>query len=196
MRTMPAGLVSMVAAMVLAGCSVTIEGTASPVAAPAGTTAVPAPRGDLFADDAGRFGIVPPEGWVVDRSGRQGAAVLFLSRAPDRGPAGPFTANVNVLVAPSEGADLQATVLAARRELAGLPGYRPLEDEPVVLDGGVAAHLLGGTFSDSGFELRNLQVFAVDRGMAFVVTGTALSDTWADHGDVFDASLRTLTVDP
>lgn len=109
--------------------------------------------------------------------------------------AGTFSANINVLVSDAE-ADLDTTVLGARRTLLALGDYDSTSDEPSTLDDGTPVHVLGGTFTDpgSGFDLRNLQVFTVVDGAAVVVTGTALADTWAQYATTMDTSLRTLTV--
>jgi hypothetical protein len=197
MRVARAGVV-VVLAIVLGGCTVTVGGTplADPaVATPAGGSPAPPPDGELFVDPVGRFGLVPPPGWQVDTSGAQGTAVLFLAPDSDTTPDGAFAANINVLVVEGS-ADLADTVVSARREVRDLTGYSATADEPATLAGGVPAHVLGGVFADSGFELRNLQLFTVHEGTTVVATGTALAAVWEEYEALLDSSLRTLTVDP
>ena len=188
-----------VVALVLAGCSASVTGTAAPDPAAVGVPAPsvdPVPAGDRFSDAEGRFTIAPPKGWKADTSGAQGTAVVFVAPAPTRTNAGSFSANINVLVVPSN-ADLPSTVVGARNELRGLADYTSTADEDAALFGGTQAHLLGGTFTDkgSGLKLRNLQLFAVHGDATTVVTGTAAAQGWDAYAQVFDMALRTLTVD-
>ena len=95
---------------VLSGCASEVPG--NPVAEPgvvAGPAAAPAPAPGGFVDPQGRFGLVPPAGWVVDTSGASGTAALFLDPKPTPSDAGNFTANINVLIVPTAG-PLPATV--------------------------------------------------------------------------------------
>jgi hypothetical protein len=181
----------------LAGCSVSVQGTAAPepAAAAAAPVSGPAPSGDVFADAQGRFGLAPPAGWAVDTSGAQGTAVVFMEPQPAGSAAERFGANINVLVAQSP-ADLPSTIAGARQELRGLRGYTPTADEAVTLHDGTPAHILGGTFVDSasGLSLRNVQLFTVHGGTAIVATGTSSADAWGSYETVFNTSLRSLTV--
>ncbi|MEN3266165.1 hypothetical protein [Pseudonocardia sp.] len=181
----------------LAGCSVTVQGTAAPepAAASAAPASGPAPSGDVFADTQGRFGLAPPAGWAVDTSGTKGTAVVFMEPQPAGSAAERFGANINVLVVQTP-ADLSATIAGARQELQGLSGYTSTADEAVTLHDGTPAHILGGTFVDSAsrLSLRNVQLFTVHGGTAIVATGTSPADAWGSYGTVFDTSLRSLTV--
>lgn len=189
-----AAAVALATGLVLGACSTTVVGQAAPVAA---ALAPPQPAGEAFTDGTGRFRLVPPPGWTVDTTGTQGTAVRFVDPAAVTSTKKAFTANINVLVVRA-GVDLPVTVVGARKELTGLTGYRSTTDEPVTLQGGRPAHLLGGTFTDrkSGFELRNLQLFAVEKGTTFVVNGTAPALTWSTYAPMFDGALRSLTVSP
>jgi hypothetical protein len=187
-----------VVVLALTGCAVAVTGEPAPDPAAQGVatpTVDPVPAGVRFSDAGGRFTIGPPKGWKADTGGAQGTAVVFLAPTPTRTAGGSFTANINVLVVPSE-ADLPATVVGARRELRGLPAYTSTADQDAALLGGTQAHLLGGTFTDkaSGLTLRNLQLFAVSGGSTTVVTGTAAAQAWDAYAAVFDMALRTLTV--
>lgn len=195
---------ALAAAAALAGCTSEVPGTATaertggPAPSSAPSEAPTAPPEGLFVDAQGRFGLVPPDGWEVDASGQQGTAVVFRSTSVDTSPTdpGPFVANINVLVAPSAGATLAQTVVGARQELQAFEAYASTADEPVTLSDGTEAHVLGGTFTDSGFALQNLQLFTVAEGNTVVVTGTSLAATWPTNEAVLDGSLRTLTVNP
>jgi hypothetical protein len=189
--------VALAGAVGVAGCAVAVPGSpaADPAALPRPAPA-PRPPGPAFHDALDRFDLVPPPGWTVDTSGRQGTAVVFADPSATGAPQARFRANINVIVVPAR-TDLPGIVTGARREVRELAGYVPTADEPVTLPDGSAAHLLGGTYRDpgSGLVLRNLQLVAVHGGVeTVVVTGTALADTWDGYGPVFDTSLRSLTV--
>jgi hypothetical protein len=177
----------------LAGCTTTVSGIAAPDPA-ASAAAAPAQAGG-FSDARNRFRIAPPAGWTPDTSGGQNTAVVFRDPTPTRSGDLSFSANINVIVVPAT-ADLDATIVGARQELSGLPGYASTDDEAAVLPDGTPAHLLGGTFTDprSGAQLRNLQMFAVRGGSGVVATGTAPATSWASFAQPFDVALRTLTV--
>jgi hypothetical protein len=188
----------LVTGMALAACSTTVAGVAAPDRASGSSSAAPASAasGKPFQDAQGRFGLTPPAGWVIDNSGEQGTAVLFLEPRSAGTEARGFSANINVLVVPSP-ADLPTAVAGARQELTSLDGYDSTTDESVVLRDGTPAHLLGGTFVDpgSGLALRNEQLFAVHNGSAIVATGTSLAESWGSYEPVLDTALRSLTVD-
>ncbi|WP_433290029.1 LpqN/LpqT family lipoprotein [Pseudonocardia sp. CA-142604] len=188
----------LVAGMALAGCSTTVAGVAAPARASGSSSAAPAsaPSGKPFKDAQGRFTLNPPAKWVIDDSGEQGTAALFLEPRSAATEARGFSANINVLVVPSP-VDLSTAVTGARQELTSLDGYASTTDESLVLRDGTPAHLLGGTFVDpgSGLELRNEQLFAVHDGSAIVATGTSLADDWETYEPVLDTALRSLTVD-
>jgi hypothetical protein len=189
--------VVLVTAMALAACSTTVAGVAAPERVSGSPSApAPAPSGKPFDDAQGRFGLTPPAGWVLDNSGEQGTAVLFLEPRSAATETRGFSANINVLVVPSP-ADLPTAVAGARQELTSLDGYASTTDESVVLRDGTWAHLLGGTFVDpgSGLALRNEQLFAVHNGSAIVATGTSLAESWESYEPVLDTALRSLTVD-
>ncbi|HEY4421335.1 MAG TPA: hypothetical protein VGN22_17555 [Pseudonocardia sp.] len=187
----------LVTGMALAACSTTVAGVAAPERVSGSPSAAPAsaPSGKPFDDAQGRFGLTPPAGWVVDHSGEQATAALFLEPRSAATETRGFSANINVLVVPSP-ADLSDAVTGARQELTSLDGYASTIDESVVLRDGTPAHLLGGTFVDpgSGLALRNEQLFAMHDGSAIVATGTSLADYWESYEPVLDTALRSLTV--
>ncbi|HVH21011.1 MAG TPA: hypothetical protein VNA11_01000 [Pseudonocardia sp.] len=180
----------------LSGCAAKVPG--NPVAEPTVAAADPAHGPGAvaggFTDPTGRFGLVPPAGWVVDTSGASSTAALFLDPRPTPTDAGNFTANINVLIVPKAGA-LPDVVADAQREMSSLASYRALEDEPFPLADGHPGYLIGGRFDDpAGYPLRNIQLFSVQDDRTVVVTGTALAPAWEEFGPVFDAVLRTVSV--
>jgi hypothetical protein len=210
-----AAAVLLAGALALGGCATEVAGTAAPApevgsgsgastAAPQPTTEAPAPsgegqakQGDAFDDDQGRFDLLPPEGWEIDTSGQQGTSAVFLDTQPVSTSAGQFRVNVNVIVGAFPG-DLDDLLAETRSQLPTFKDYASTADEPVQLSDGTKAHLIGGTFTDeaSGFDLQNLQLFTVDGGNVYAVTGTAPTEVFADYEDELDTTLRSLTLSP
>jgi hypothetical protein len=181
---------------VLGGCAAKVPGNpvAEPNVPPAAPVTGPGAVPGGFVDPTGRFGLVPPAGWVVDTSGASGTAAVFLDPTPTPSDAGDFTANINVLVVPGSGA-LPDVVADAQREMSSLASYRSLEDEPFPLADGHPGYLVGGRFDDpAGYPLRNIQLFSVQDDRTVVVTGTALAPAWEQYRPVFEAVLRTVSV--
>jgi hypothetical protein len=212
-----AAAVLLAAALALTGCSSQVEGTAAPAPGGAGAapTAEPAPTGaadptsaaptpggpgqarpgDAFDDAEGRFDLLPPDGWEVDTSGQQGTAAVFLDPEPVTTSAGQFRVNVNIIVGAFTG-DLDDLLAETRSQLPTFTAYTSTADEEVRLADGTQAHLLGGTFTDdaSGFDLQNLQLFTVEGGNVYAVTGTAPAEVWAEYEDELDTTLRSLVL--
>ena len=133
--------------------------------------------------------------WTVDESGLMGALVFFGNPEVDFTDGLGFTANVNVIVEPIQGLDLKDYVEAGKEVLPTLfTGDEPVEDTDGTV-GGLQAHLLGATFVQGAYGLRNRQLIIVKPGKAYIVTATALEESWDKYEDIFDASLRTFGFD-
>jgi hypothetical protein len=185
----------------LAGCTVDVPGSAhaDPVASAPTPTPSPIPTAPAlapgFVDPQGRYGITPPSGWRTDTSGTSGTEVIFFSPTADTTDAGEFRPNINIVVGPG-GADLEQTIEANRESLQTRPDYASTEDLSFVLVDGTPAHILGGTFTQSGFEVRNVQLFTSSNGTDMVVTGTALAENWDNWEGLFGQTFETFTVQP
>jgi hypothetical protein len=185
----------------MAGCTVDVPGSARADPAASAPTPTPSPIPTAptiapgFVDPQGRFAITPPSGWRADTSGKSGTEVIFFSPKADTADAGEFTPNINIVVGPG-GGDLDQTIEANRKSLQTLPDYASTEDLSVTLVDGTPAHILGGTFTQSGFEVRNVQLFASSGGTDVVVTGTALAETWDNWEGLFGQTFETFTVRP
>jgi hypothetical protein len=199
-------IASAVAAVVLAlgtlaGCTVDVPGSAHADPAAGAPTPTPSPIPTApalapgFVDPQGRYGITPPPGWRTDTSGTSGTEVIFFSPTADTTDAGEFRPNINIVVGPG-GADLEQTIEANRESLQTLPDYASTEDLSFVLVDGTPAHILGGTFTQSGFEVRNVQLFTSSNGTDMVVTGTALAENWDNWEGLFGQTFETFTVQP
>ncbi len=169
-----------VAFVALVGCS------SKPAAQPLGSsTAAPAGLSATVYAASG-FSIRPPQGWTKNDSGKLGAKVFFFGpRQLD------FTVNINVVSESARGTNVDQYVQAGKPQLAqALTGYTQVEDRSLTVNG-QPAHILGGTFKQGAFKLRNRQLFVVRNDVAYVVTATALESTWSTYEALIDASIKT-----
>jgi len=137
------------------------------------------------------FKINAPKGWRVDESGQFGTLVIFFNTKTDLEGASPFAANINVISVSAQGLNLNDYADATKEaESEQLQNYKSTEDKTVSVNG-TQARIIGGTFVQGSFHLRNLQLIAVKDEQAYIVTGTALESTWNQYQDLIELSLLT-----
>ncbi len=147
-----------------------------------------------YMNNASGFSIRAPKGWSVDESGTFGTLVAFLNTQTDQEGANPFGANVNIISESSQGLDLDGHVNAVKDSLfIGMTNYKSTESKKVSVNG-VQAQIIGGTFAQGVFQLRNLQLIVVKSGEAYIVTGTVLNSTWDKYKNLMEASLLTFVL--
>jgi len=136
------------------------------------------------------FKINPPKGWQIDESGQFGTIVSFFNPVVDQEAGNFFRANINVTSDSSQGLDLAGYIAFNKKMLPKLlQDYKLIEDKKVTTKNGRTAHLLGGTFTQGVFKLRNLQLTIISGSNAYMVTGTALESTWSKYKDIIEESL-------
>ena len=163
-------------------------------ATPQGTETTPTSNGseiDLaVAFEGDGFSIQPPEGWTVDDSGSQGAAVIFTDDPVDG-----FQSNINVRIDPVPGQSLDDVIEQSRTDLAeAFEGYDIFVDEATTVSG-LPAHTFEATLTSDEVEYHNLQIFVVVGDSVYTVTATAPEARWATDDATFRASMETFTVD-
>lgn len=172
----------------LAACAIALAALSAcskPIAHPQNSSTVPAGLSATVYSTTG-FSIRPPEAWTKDESGKLGAKVFFFGPRQSN-----FTININVVSEPAQGTNVEQYVQAGKPQLAqALTGYAQVEDRALTVNG-QPAHILGGTFKQGTFELRNRQLFVVRHDVAYVVTATALASTWSTYDALIDASIKT-----
>ena len=167
----------------------------SPTALPL-PTATPAPTPTPYAHADG-FILAPPPGWAADTSGKLGTKVIFTDPAPDAAPEGSFAANLTVAVNETPGVTLDAAVARTKTTLPKLfKGYVSIDDARVRAASGGLAHILGGTFREAAFLLRNKQLLFVKDGKTYTLTGSGLASVWESkqYNALFDVALTSLGV--
>lgn len=137
------------------------------------------------------FKINSPKGWREDKSGRFGTLVFFSNSQTDQEGVNPFGANINVISESTHGLNLDGYVNASKDALPKLlQNYKPTVEKKVSANG-VPARIIGGTFVQGVFHLRNLQLIVVKGEQAYIVTGTVLESTWNKYASLIEASLLT-----
>lgn len=138
--------------------------------------------------------IQQPKGWTSDESGKYGAELFFFCTESDKEKGKPFTANINLTSEATQGYSLKAYVDASKKYIKkSFAGYKSLPDRNVTVNGKVGV-IIGGTFAQQGYNIRNEQLITISGGKAYIVTATALASTWSKYSALFDASLLTLKV--
>jgi len=147
-----------------------------------------------YTNDKEGFSINAPKAWNVDESGKLGTSVVFLNTKPDKEGANVFDANINVISGPTKGLDLNNYINGQKKGLPKLfNDYKLVEDRTVDVHG-MQGHILGNTFTQGVFQLRDLQLIVVKDGKAYIITGTALESTWDTYKDLMESSLLTFTL--
>lgn len=137
------------------------------------------------------FKINAPKGWRVDESGKSGTLVFFFNNQSDKEAVNQFTANINVTSESAQGLDLDSYTKASKDTLSRLfQNYKLTEDRAVTANG-VPARIIGSTFTQGLYHLRNLQLIVLKGGQAYIVTFTALESTWSKYKSLIESSLLT-----
>jgi hypothetical protein len=138
--------------------------------------------------------IQQPKGWTIDESGKYGAELFFFNNAVDKVSGKSFTANINLTTEGTQGYSLKSYVDASKKYIKkSFPGYKSLPDRNVTVNGKPGV-IIGGTFTQQGYKIRNEQLITISGDKAYIVTATALASTWTKYSALFDASLLTLKV--
>ena len=165
---------------------VSVSCSSKPTAQTLGSSTSVPPGLSATGYSANGFSIRPPQGWKTDESGKLGSKVFFFGPTQSS-----FTVNINVVSEPAQGTTVGQYAEAGKAQLSqALTGYAQVEDQALTVNG-QPAHILGGTFTQGAFELRNRQLFVVRNDVAYVVTATALASSWASYEAVLDASIKT-----
>ncbi len=144
-----------------------------------------------FTNASSSFSIQFPEGWKTDESGQFGALVFALNPVVDKDGDSSFSTNMNVTSEAVQNATLDEYIKATLDALPKfLSEYKTTENKEVTVNG-LPGRLIGGTFTQGKLKLRNTQLLVIDKGTAYVVTGTALQSNWKSYADVIAASSMT-----
>lgn len=137
------------------------------------------------------FKIRPPKGWTVNESGQLGTLVIFSDPSLDHQGKDPFRTNINITSEATQNMDLDKYIKANKEALGRfLQNYRSTEERTLTVNGR-PIRLIGGTFIQGIYKLRNQQMFLIRKGKAFIVTATTLESTWNKHKSTMEASLLT-----
>ena len=140
------------------------------------------------------YKIRPPLGWDANE-GAGSMVVFFLNPSPDSQAGVPFQANINIIREPAPEITLQGYVDANTPDMPLILTNHKFIDDSASTVNGQSAHFLESTFQQGVFNLRNRQLILLNDAEAFVVTVTALEDTWESYRELFDASLRSFESD-
>lgn len=145
--------------------------------------------------------ITPPSGWVK-RLGTISSRPLaaFFKPAAEKDGSGKEVFNENISITRDSlkavgTADAAAYIAKSKTALqAKIKDYKILSERQVSLSGGTAATLIGGSFTQSGLALKNMQLFVFDGDDVYVVTGVALAANWDGERDMIGAAVMSFKI--
>ena len=154
--------------------------------------ASPASR-SAYQDTQNGFAIMPPAGWKVDVSGKNGAAAVFYDPAASQ-EGGSFRANVVIAVASLSGNTLDAYVDAQKRALPiNYQDVSFLQDASATVSS-LPARALEFTLSNNGTLFHQISVSVARGGMIYVATGTSLDSAWSSYQGLFRDALDSFVL--
>ncbi|KPJ63210.1 MAG: hypothetical protein AMS15_01330 [Planctomycetes bacterium DG_23] len=137
------------------------------------------------------FTISPPQDWQIEKDFM--GAKVFLYDLPKEG----FSANINVAVGPSPGADLRdkAALQKLIDELKSLypkmfTDYKFMGAEVVKIDE-VDALRISGQFTQAAFKLKMVQWVIFSEGKQYMVTAGALESNFDEYLPIFEKCAST-----
>ena len=145
-----------------------------------------------FVDKETLFCLDVPDGWLVDTSGQRGSKVLLLNPQVE----GNFRTNVNVIVQDFAPLTAEEFLTLSRLQLKQLSGRSELDlDAPAEQPRG--GHVFEYTvqrpqIAPIPFKVR--QVIYVDKGRAYIVTGTATLVRFEFHRNDIESVLESFQV--
>lgn len=149
----------------------------------------PSGTGSLSSDRD--FDILFPAGWEV-LEGFQGAAIL--GRSPQEDPQDAFLENLNVVIEKVDrnvGID-EYFAASLNNMQASLNNFRKLEEGTARVAGQPTRTLIY-THESGQVTMKVLAYLFIRNGRAYVVTGTALPDTFEDYLETFQEVTHSIT---
>ncbi len=150
--------------------------------------------GPPYSDSMNGFEIRPPSGWTIDQSGLLGTKVVFYSTTPDLHGKTPFSASINILIAPAQDSTLAEIVGPSREQVAQILTDFTLLEETSLIVNGLEAHIFEYTYSLGVFPLRVMQMLVVYEDSVYAITTGSLEAAWDKYEGVFEASLGSFRI--
>ncbi|GEM_PF-690815 len=138
--------------------------------------------------------IVPPAGWTS----RQGTVsyrplAVFFKPEFEKDATGKNVFNENISVVRDGLLNGQAEYIAkAKAALSGkMSDYKILSDRKVNLADGSPATLIGGSFTQNGLAMKNMQLYAFENNNVYIITGVTLAQNWDAEKDMIGAAVMS-----
>jgi len=131
--------------------------------------------------------IVPPAGWT----GRQGTVsyrplAVFFKPVWEKDAAGEniFNENINILRDILSSSEEEYLAKAKTALQSNIENYKIISDRKVSLKDGTQATLIGGSFTQNGTAMKNMQLYAVKGSDIYIITGVTLAENWDAEKDM------------
>jgi hypothetical protein len=145
-------------------------------------------EGKVFSDSANNFSIEFPEGWVVNRSGYMGTAVLFLDNSKKKG----FKPNINVVLQKNTVKTIKQYVESMKNSMITLlPDYKFVGISSKTINGLESENFeFGFNQKDSG-RVKQSQYFFKNKSVIYIVTCSAAESEFNTYKSSFEKSANS-----
>lgn len=147
-----------------------------------------------YLNKNGIFEIYPPKQWNIDDSGALGALVSMGNPVSDIDGENKFMANINVVSESSGDVTLEQYLAASKEVLNKTFTDYQLINERIVTLRGIKGFLIEAKYNMGVYPLHNLQLMAINKNTAYVITATSLDSNWTKYKDIFEASLLSFSL--
>ena len=156
--------------------------------------AQPSPTGDNCQTyTKNGFSICQPPTWSKDESGAAGTTVIFKNPKTDKDGTTSYTANLNVLVKPSEN-DLAGYIADAKDYMPKLfQNYALIHEEQIDLNG-KKAHTLEATYISTNAKVHVKQIILVEDSKVYLITSASLDSAWNNYISSFNSQVQTFKI--
>lgn len=173
-------------AAIALGALIALAGCSHEAAAPA-----PPPTGPHYQDQRAGLALTLPTGFLQADT-RDDPSVAAQFTLPGDGP-NTVRATLSIVVTPNSD-DLPTLVAKSRGLLrASLKDYQSTLDQPIALPSGPQGWLLGGSYALQTVPARNIQLFLVEHGTSYVVTGLTTKQIFDEFAPVFRGTFNTFS---
>lgn len=149
-------------------------------------------KNEVYENLQYNFKINYPKGWKINEKGEFGSIVVFFNPNIDQKNNDFFSSNINIVIDDLKESNLEDYVISAKKGLQEfLNNWRLIEEKEVTLNNETIGYIIGGTFTQGNYYLRNLQLFVEKDGLVFILTGTTLESKWDKYKDIIETSLRS-----
>lgn len=138
--------------------------------------------------------IIAPAGWISRQAtvSYRPMAVFFKPEwEKDAAGNNIFNENIGIVRDNLIGSDADYIAKAKNALKERMADYKILSERKVNLADGTAATLIGGSFTQNGMAMKNMQLYAAKDNKIYIITGIVLAKNWDAQKDVIGAAVMS-----